>query len=106
MTLSNFPVGWGVEYTNCFSAEELDPTNYCPGYDTKQSDVEFPVILELWGMQSTHSLPSLLGLFWPIGLVPDRVISMGQIEINCIFMLNGITSNRTIFDIESVPVLN
>ena len=26
------------------------PTNECPGYDTKQSDREVPVMLKLWGM--------------------------------------------------------
>ena len=31
--------------------------NECPGNDTKQSDGEVPVMLELWGMQSTSSLP-------------------------------------------------
>ena len=37
-----------VEYTNCTSAEEVIlPTNECPRYGTKQSDVEFPVMLEL-----------------------------------------------------------
>ena len=36
-----------VEYTDCISK--------CPGYDTKQSDGEAP-ILELWGMWSTPSL--------------------------------------------------
>ena len=35
--------------------------NECPGYDTIQSDGEFPVILELWGMRSTPLLPSLPG---------------------------------------------
>ena len=35
--------------------------NECPGYDTKQSDAETPVMLELCGMQSTPSLPSLPG---------------------------------------------
>ena len=29
------------------------PPNECPGYDTKQSNAEVPVILELWGMRST-----------------------------------------------------
>ena len=29
--------------------------NECPGYDTKQSDGEAPVILELWGIQSFPS---------------------------------------------------
>ena len=35
-----------VEYTDCTS-----------GYDTKQSDGKVSLILELWGMQSTPSLP-------------------------------------------------
>ena len=29
------------------------PNNECPGYDTKQSDGEVPLMLELQGMQST-----------------------------------------------------
>ena len=45
-----------VEYTDCFSAEGQDPSNECLGYDTKQSDGEIPVMLELWGMQSTPLL--------------------------------------------------
>ena len=42
-------LGWGcmVEHTNCISAEGKDPLNKCPGYDTKQSDSEVPVMLEL-----------------------------------------------------------
>ena len=35
--------------------------NECPGYDTKQSDGDVPVMLGLWGMQSTPSLPLLRG---------------------------------------------
>ena len=38
-----------VEYTDCFSAEGLNPPNECPGYDTKQSDDEVPAVLGLWG---------------------------------------------------------
>ena len=41
-----------VEYTNCFSAEGWEPPNECPGYNTKQSDSEVLVMLELWGMWS------------------------------------------------------
>ena len=37
------------------------PPNECPGFDTKQSDGEVPVMLELWGMRSTPSLPLLPG---------------------------------------------
>ena len=35
------------------------PATKCFGYDTKQSDDEAPVMLELWGMWSTPLLPSL-----------------------------------------------
>ena len=35
--------------------------NKCLEYDTKQSDGEVSVMLELWGMQSTPSLPSFPG---------------------------------------------
>ena len=69
-----------VEYTNCISAEEQDPHNECLGYDTKQSDGEVPVMLELWGMRSTPSLPSPPGPLWPGVVAPERVQSMGQIE--------------------------
>ena len=41
-------------------------------------------MLELWGMWSTRSLPSLPDPFWPGVVAPDRVLSMGQIELNCI----------------------
>ena len=38
-----------VDYPNWFFAEGEDPPpNECPGYDTKQSDGEIPVMLELW----------------------------------------------------------
>ncbi len=40
-------------------------SNECPAYDTKQSDGEVPVMLELWGIRSISSLPSLPGPLWP-----------------------------------------
>ena len=43
---------------------------------------------EVLGMHSIPSLPSLPGTLWPGVVVPDRVLSMGQIELNCLFMLN------------------
>ena len=49
-----------------------------PGYDTKQSDGEAS------GMQSTHSLPSLPGSLWIRVVAPNRVLFMGQIELNCV----------------------
>ena len=43
----------------------VDTRNTCPGYDTKQSDGMVPLMLELWGIQSTPSLPLLPGPLWP-----------------------------------------
>ena len=48
------------------------PTNECSGYDTKQSDGEVPVILELRGMWSTPLLPSLPCPLWPEVVAPDK----------------------------------
>ena len=39
-------------------------------------------------MWSTPLLPSFKGSFGPRMVVPDRVLSMGLIEINSILMLN------------------
>ena len=79
-----------VEYTDCFFAEGYDSPNDFPGYDTKQSDGEVPVMLELQGMQSTPSLPSLPATFWPRAVAPYRVQSMSRIELNTLLMLNRI----------------
>ena len=38
-------------------------------------------MLELWGMRSNPSLPSLPGPLWHGVVAPDRVLSMGQIEL-------------------------
>ena len=53
------PVGWGSRI------HRLPPPNECPDYDTWQSDSEVPVMLELWGMWSTTSLPLFPGPLWP-----------------------------------------
>ena len=45
-------------------------------------------MLEVWGMQSTPSLPLLPGSLWPGVVASDRVLSMGQIKLNCVLMLN------------------
>ena len=72
-----------VEFTNCISAEEKDSSNEFPGYDTKQSDAEVPVMLKLWEMPITSLLRSLQGPHWSGVVAPDKVQSMGQIEANC-----------------------
>ena len=42
-------------------------------------------MLELWGTQSTPSLPSLPGPLWPGVVAPERVLFLGKIELNCSF---------------------
>ena len=49
-----------AEYTVHISAS----LNECPKYDTKQSDGEAPVMLELYAMWRTLSLPLLPGVLW------------------------------------------
>ena len=47
-------------------------------------------MLELWGIRRMPSLPSLPGPFWPGVVTPDRVLSMGQIELNSVEVNNGV----------------
>ena len=63
---------------------------------------EAPVTLELWVTRSIPSLPSLPGPFWLGVVAPDRVLCIGQIEVNYILMLNWIFWNRTVFDIQTL----
>ena len=44
-------------------------------------------MLEHWGMLSTPSLPSLPGQLGLEMVAADRVLSIGQIEPNCVLML-------------------
>ena len=94
---------------DCISAKGYDSPYECPGYDIKQSDGEATVMIELWGMQSTLSLPSLLGLLCPGVVALDRVLTMGQIELfdiklgaNKWVMLNWIDSNTTVWSFNCV----
>ena len=54
-------------------------------------------MLELWGMRITPLLPLLPGPLWLEVVSPDRVLSLGQIELNCEFMLNRIVSKGTVY---------
>ena len=85
-----------VGYTDSTPEEGWDPTNECLEYEIKQSDGEVPVMLELFGMRNSPSLPSLPGSLWPAVVARDRVLSMGQIELNWVLMLNWIVWNRTV----------
>ena len=79
----------GCTIAQSAGAVEYTYYNECPRYDTKlQSDGEIPVMLEFWGIWSTPSLPSLQDPVWPRVVAPDWVLSMCQIELNFVLMLN------------------
>ena len=84
----------------CANEGEHPPANECPGYDSKQSDGEAPVMLELWGIWSTPLLLLLPGPLWPAVVAPDSVLSMGQIELNCVLTLNWVAWNRTVLTLK------
>ena len=64
-------------------------------YDSKQSDDEATVMLELWGTWSTPSFPSLKVLLWPGVAAHDKALSISKIQLNCVFKLNWIVWIRT-----------
>ena len=45
---------------------------------------------------------TLPGPLWPGVVVPDRFLSMGQIELNCLLMLNWTAWNRTVLTFNCV----
>ena len=100
-TNNHFPLLAGaVEYRGV-----RPTTNKCPSYDTKQSNGEAPAKLELWGMRSTPLLSSLPGSLSPGVVAPERGLSIGQIELNCVLMLNWTAWNR-FWDLNFVLMLN
>ena len=104
---TNCSVGWGCKIHRLLLCREVRPLlNECPGYDTKESNGEVPVMLEPWGIRSTPSLTLFLGRLWPGLVVADRVLSLGQIELSNIFMLNWIAWNITFWNLNYLLVLN
>ena len=51
---------------------QISTRNECPDYDTKQSDGEVSVMLELCEMRSTTFLPLLPGPLWPGVVASDK----------------------------------
>ena len=49
--------------------------------DTKPSDSEALVMLQLLGMRGNSSLPLLPGSLWPGVVEPEKLPSMDQIEL-------------------------
>ena len=103
----------------------------CPRYDTKQYDGVDLLLLELWGMQGTLLLSSLPGPLWPeapdrvlsmgqtehkftVNLCQNEFFEIELFEhfnwlrmlklfwdLNCVFMLNWIVWNRTVYKYKS-----
>ena len=74
------PVSWSCTIHQLHLCKQVGFPNECIGYGIKQCYDEAPV-LEIWKMWSTLSLPLLPGLLWPRVVTPDRVLSMGYIEL-------------------------
>ncbi len=58
----------------------LQTPNECPGYNTKQSDGEVPVMLEPWGIRSTSSLPLFPGPLWPGMVAPEHILKLDKFQ--------------------------
>ena len=110
---------WGCRIHQLLLWRGLRPScpNKCPGYDTKQSDGEVPVMLELWGMWSTPSLPSLPGPLWPGMVASDKGSIYGLnrtkmwfefsfLYLNYVFMLNWIVKIELFWHLNCVLMLN
>ena len=95
-----------VKYNNSFSEAGWTSPNEYPVYDTKQCVGEVSVMFKVWRMRGTPSLLFLPGLLWPGVVRPDRVLSLGQIELNCIPLLNWFVWNRTVYMYKMDLVLN
>ena len=94
---SSCPGGWGGRIHRLFLYRGVTPTQRVSWlYDTKQSDGEVPVMLELWGMWSIPSFPSLPVPLWSGVVGADRVLSRGQIELNSVLILNRIVWSGSI----------
>ena len=83
------PVGWGCRIHRLHLCRGVKfPPSPTSVLDMTQNNGDVPVILELWGMQSTPLLPLLPGPLWLGVVAPDRVLSMSQIELHTYVKLN------------------
>ena len=73
--------------------ELFDHLNVCN--DGSDGEAQIDLMVYLWGMRSTPSLPSLQGQLCHGMVASDMILSMGEIELNCVRMLNWIVWNKT-----------
>ena len=107
VTLLRCPVGWGCRIHRlhlCRGVRSPTP-NECPGYDTKKSDGEISVMLELRDMRSTPILPSLPGALWPWVVAHDKGTIYGLNITNGTLMLNWLDWNKNVLDNETPLIL-
>ena len=92
LPLGTFYILLNLAHFICISFTRLLPSRLglynTAGYDTMLSDADVPVMLELWEIQSTPSLPSLPSPLRPGVISSDWVLFIGKIELNCVLMLN------------------
>ena len=72
-----------------------------PEYDIKQSDGKAPMMLKLWLIQGTPSLPLLPGSLWP-GMDPIYGSNFNLFKLKKWHMLNWIVRNRTVWSFNCV----
>ena len=91
----NCPVGWGCRTLRLLLWRGVRLPQRVSWYDTIRSHGEIPVIWEIRGIRSTLSLTSLPGPLWLGVVASDRIIYMGQIDVNRVLMLKIIAWNWT-----------
>ena len=79
-----------VEYTDCISTEVKTPPTGFLDMQLNNLMVRFQLSWIFGGMWSTPSLPLFPGPLCPGVIVLDKVRSMGQKELNYVFMLNSV----------------
>ena len=88
------PVGWGsrIHRLHLCRGVRLSPPNECPGYDTKRSDGEAPVMLEFWGNAENHFIAIA-----PWSTLARNGSTYWLNKTNGILMLNWIVWIRTVW---------
>ena len=100
------PVGWSWRMHELHHSREVRYPQRVSCMDLKQSNGDVPVMMTLWRRQSAISLPSPPSPLSPWVVAPDRALSLGQIELNCVLMLNWIVRNRTVLTFNCVYTIS
>ena len=80
----NGPIGWCCRIDWLHLCRWVRPPKDC----SKQSDREASVILELWRIRNTPSLPLVPSSLWPVMVAPDWVLSMiAQVPKKLLFIV-------------------